>query len=48
MERGEQITSHLGRAMNYFRVTHMGISTMEQLRFKRRAFHVPNLMPKLL
>ena len=30
------------------RVTHMGISTMEQLRFKRRAFHVPNLMHKLL
>ena len=48
MERGEQIISHLGRAMNYFRVTRMGISTTEQLRFKRRAFHMPNLMHKLL
>ena len=48
MERGEQIISHLGRAMNYFRVTHVGISTMEQLRFKPRAFLVPNLMHKLL
>ena len=37
----------LGRAMNYVRVTHMGISTMERLRFKCRAFHVPNLMHKL-
>lgn len=48
MERAEQIISHLGRAMNYFRVTHMGISTIEQLRFKRRAFHVLNLIHKLL
>ena len=32
MERGEQITSDLGRAMNYFRVTHMGISTMNWVR----------------
>ena len=48
MERGGQIICHLGRAMNYFRVTHMGISTMEQLRLKRRAFHVLNLLHKLL
>ena len=30
------------------KVTHMGISTAEQLDFKRRTFHVPNLMQKLL
>ena len=40
--------SNLGRPMNLVRVAHMGISTMEQLRFKRRTFQVPNLMHKLL
>ena len=34
--------------MNYVRVAHMGIMTVERLRFKRRTFHVPNLMHKLL
>lgn len=33
--------------MNSVRVSHVGISTIKQLRFKRRAFHVPNLMYKL-
>ena len=34
--------------MNSVRVSRVGISTIKQLRFKRRAFHVPNLMHKLL
>jgi len=29
-------------------LAHMGILTAEQLGFKRRTFHVPNLMQKLL